>query len=397
MPHHSQYDVIIVGAGIVGLTMASLLQKQNLKIAVVDNNEPDSFTPTAKFDLRVSAINRESEKIFRHLDAWKEMQNARVSLFRHIHVWDENSKGYIDFSATELGLPHLGHIIENRVMTTALLKQLETSNITYYWKTTPLHMELNLSQAILETSTHRLSAKLIIGADGAQSWVRTAARIPCKEWDYGQSAIVSTIQSEHRHEMTAWQRFLSKGVLALLPLEDSSCSSMVWSVPHEEAFAYQKMALPQFNHHLTQNFAQKLGQLSCIDERRVFPLTGKHARHYVQPRLALIGDAAHSIHPLAGQGVNLGIQDAWTLAQTLQEASQPLCDYGDLLLLRRYERTRKPENYTMILAMDAFKKLFSYNLPWLTSLRGQGLQMTNQFTWIKRVFMQKAVGYTGHF
>lgn len=389
-----QHDVIIVGAGIVGLTMAKLLQQQRLNIAVIDNNDPDHFVLSPKFDLRVSAINRASEKLFRHLDVWDEIQQTRVSLFRHIHVWDENSRGSIDFNATELGLPHLGHIIENRVITSALLKQLETSPMTYYWKTKPLNIELNSTQATLQTATQTLSAQLIIGADGAQSWVREAAHIPCKEWDYGQSALVSTIQTEHSHQMTAWQRFLSKGVLAFLPLQNTSYSSIVWSLPHEDAFAYQKMGTERFNQHLQQSFAHKLGALSCIDERRVFPLTRRHAQQYVQPRLALIGDAAHSIHPLAGQGVNLGLQDAFVLAQMIQQSQR---DLGELSALRRYERARKPENLTMILAMDAFKKLFSYNLPWLTSLRGQGLQMTNQLTWLKRIFMQQAVGYTGHF
>lgn len=397
-------DVIIIGGGLVGLSLAAMLLRGGLRVIVLDNSNAPLPTPVAlhdaEFDQRVFAISRASENIFRALpnqtgSVWDAMQAQRTSAYQDMHVW-ENS-GAIHFSGMDIFEENLGHIIEQQVMLVALQEALQKQDNLQLlrpaqWQAFTIHedrIELLLQNGELVT------AKLLIGADGARSQVREQAGINWQSRDYGHHALVATVRTELSHEKTAWQRFLPTGPLAFLPLTEAHTSSIVWSTHPDKAQALLSMPKQDFQQALAQAFAEKLGMVESVRGRAVFPLVRRHAKQYVQPRLALVGDSLRTIHPLAGQGVNLGLLDAATLAEVLIDAHEKRRDVGHYWVLRRYERWRKGHNLLMLTAMDGFKQLFSNGFLPLSLMRNLGLGSLNQNKLFKQSVMLQAMGING--
>ena len=392
----NQYDVLIVGGGMVGLTLACALGNSRLSVAVVEAFEPSDIKQDDDYELRVSAISRASQQVFQNLNAWQGMQARRISPFEHMHVWDATGDGVIHFDAADLGVDKLGHIIENKVTQAALLEQLKKlDNVD--WLCPVTIKQINYAEqnpsVVLEDETV-INAQLLIGADGANSKVRDAAGIELEAAPYMQKAVVCVVKSAEHHQYTAWQRFLPSGPLAFLPLPDGRCS-IVWTVSEAEADELVSLDESDFCHKLETAFDYKLGNVESVGPRAAFPLIRRHAKAYVKPGLALIGDAAHTIHPLAGQGVNLGILDAVSLAQIIINADRMGYDIASQSTLRKYERWRRGENTMMMFSMSGFKNLFSNEQAELSVIRNAGLNFVNSIQPLKHKFMRHAMGLEG--
>ena len=393
-PQH--YDAIIVGGGMVGLVVAAALAKNRFNIAIVESSKQQPDWNSESFDLRVSAITRASQHILDSLGAWSKMESMRISPFRDMHVWDATGDGVIHFDSAEIGEPCLGHIIENSVIQTALYQVCQGfENIHWHQSVKPQQLMRGQKDIGLQLDNGELiTATLVIGADGSNSWVRKTADIDINSTDYKQTAVVANVKTELSHQETAWQRFLPTGPLAFLPMS-GGYSSIVWSTTPEQAEALLSMDEESFCKELAAAFDHKLGDILETSKRAKFPLRSQHAKQYVQDRLALVGDAAHTIHPLAGQGVNLGFADAASLAEILIDYKQKKKDFGSHHVLRRYERWRKGENLTMLTAMTGFKTLFSNKNSVLMTLRNTGLNITNSITPVKNIIIRNAMGLTG--
>lgn len=396
--NNQQFDIIIVGAGIVGLSLAMALASTELRIAIIDKESaPDTTILSESYDSRVSTINHAAQAFFQTYQVWELLKQSRVSAYQEMEVWDANSTAKIHFACSELAQSHLGHIIEHNVLKNVLWQHLQLqSNIHLFPKTELAALIENPDQSILKLKTgEELQAKLVVGADGAHSWLAKAAGITIKTKPYQQSAVITTVRTELPHQYTAWQRFLTTGPLAFLPLTDPHLCSIVWSTSPEHAQTLQNMPTKDFNLALCNGIENRLGAVETLDKSVIFPLVERHAEHYVKPRIALIGDAAHTIHPLAGQGLNMGLMDAACLAQVLQKAAENQRDIGSISTLRRYERWRKGENQIMISAMAEFKRLFANTSPVATYARGLGVSLTDKLPWLKNHFMRRAMGLTG--
>ena len=386
------YDVIINGGGMVGATLACLLAKSGRKVAVIEASiiaSAKEFDPESVYDLRVSAISRASQKAFIEVGAWNDMLAMRASPYEIMDVWDAAGDAHVRFDATELGEPDLGHIIENNVVQTALLKALqgyESAEIFQAKKLQSIDINTDSVTVALE-SGEQLSTKLLVGADGANSKVRSLAGIDVSVDDYGQRGLVTTVKTQDHHQYTAWQRFQSTGPLAFLPLSDGSCS-IVWTLPSDRADYYLSLNKTDFKVALAEALDHKLGKITKVGERAAFPLRGSQAKPYVLERIALVGDAAHTIHPLAGQGVNLGIKDAVELAKQLLGVTDP----GSLKTLRRYERARRGDNVITMRAMEAFRLLFGHSATPVKTVRNIGMKLFNQSSMIKNEVIKRAMG-----
>lgn len=384
------YDIVIAGAGITGLTLAAGLRGSGLRTALIDRQPP--LEAGADLSLRVSAINRASLQIFNAVGAFARLPAVRMSPFRDMHVWDSTGVGEIHFSAAELGLDTLGYIVENNVVQHALLDAVrEAEEVDWLCPAAISDIAAGETSTVALENGDVLESRLLVGADGARSRVRAAAGIELVRKPYRQDAIVAHVRTERPHDETAWQCFSPQGPLAFLPLADGR-SSIVWSL--DEGSAAEILALDDaaFSRRLERAFEYRLGGVTDVNERGVFPLGHGHVDHYVKPGVALIGDAAHNIHPLAGQGANLGIRDAIVLADTLKRAAAAGRQWDALHTLRKYERARKGDNTIMENAMTAFKHLFGNDDPLLTEIRNIGLGLVDHATPLKKVLIRHALG-----
>lgn len=387
------FDVIIVGGGMVGASLACALGDSRLKVAVVEGEATPLTWSRESYDIRVSAITRASQRYLEQLGAWTSMCAERVAPYGEMHVWDATGTGSIHFDAADLGEPDLGHIIENRVITKALVQRARSfGNVRWLCPAVPrrLFLRSDCAQLQLDDGTE-LRAQLLVGADGGRSWVRQQAGIRVGTQHYEQSALVTIVRTEMHHQNTAWQRFLPTGPLAFLPLTEGH-SSIVWSTTEEQAGRLLELDDDAFKSELATAFEARLGAITELGPRAVFPLQGRHAEHYVRPHLALIGDAAHTIHPLAGQGVNLGFADSAALAEVILEAHAANKAIGAFKTLRRYERNRRGDNQLMLDSMDAFKRLFSNDNAGLSTLRNLGLDLVDRAGPVKQFFAARAMG-----
>jgi len=380
----------------VGLAAAKALADNHFNVAIVESNTNKPHWDPASTDLRVSAITRASQTILASLGAWQKIESMRTSPFRDMHVWDSTGNGSIHFDSAEIGESCLGHIIENSVIQTALYDACQRQdNIHWHWPASPETLSVDNHCARLTLSDKTLlEAPLIVGADGGNSWVRNVTGIKIKTHDYHQTAIVATVKTERSHEETAWQRFLPTGPLAFLPLSVNQCS-IVWSTTPQHADHLLAMDDDAFCRELAKSFDHRLGYIIETSSRRKFPLRSQHAEHYVKQRLALIGDAAHTIHPLAGQGVNLGFADAASLAEIIIATQKKKRDIGSLLSLRPYERWRRGENLAMLTVMTGFKNLFGNEIPAVKTIRNLGLNITDSLTPLKNLIVRHAMGLAG--
>lgn len=395
------FDIIIVGAGIVGLALALDLGQAGFKVALIEKQAPYYLnTPLdlKEYDTRVFAINWASQQFFNTLKAWDAMQGARVSPYQAMQVWDASSSGAIEFGSESIMESELGHIIEQKVIAKALWEQIDKLNNIEVIVPCEL-LDLTLSPSLSTVYTNQtspydtLQAHLIVGADGAKSWVRTQADLGVSGWSYEQSALVATIHTEKSHQKTAWQRFDFDGPLALLPLAQPHYCSIVWMTDPMQAQSLKTIESKEFSEILTHRFGSSLGALTLAqDNRAVFPLTMQHAKAYVRPGCVLIGDAAHVIHPLAGLGINLGLKNAKTLSNLVKIQKSKHRALGDLAYLKRYERQEKNQARLMIAAMEAFKRGFGTQNGLIKYLRNMGLNLVNERNMLKTWFIELAMG-----
>ncbi|PTO69230.1 FAD-dependent 2-octaprenylphenol hydroxylase [Vibrio splendidus] len=390
-------DIAIVGGGMVGLALAAALKDSDLRIAVIEGWAPSEGLSELP-DVRVSALSRSSEVILRNLGAWQGIEQRRAAPYQAMEVWEQDSFARIEFDSTRLAQPNLGHIVENRVIQLALLDQVKMQdNVSLYMPATCKTMAIGESEAWLTLDNGQaLTAKLVVGADGANSWVRKQQDIPLTHWDYGHSAIVANIKTTEPHHSVARQIFTPQGPLAFLPMQPSHMSSIVWSTEPNRAEKLVSMSDADFNKQLTAEFDSKLGLCEVGGERFAFPLRMRYARDFAVERVALVGDAAHTIHPLAGQGVNLGLLDAASLAQELLTLWAAGEDIGTKRNLRGYERWRKAEAAKMIASMQGFKDLFEGDNPAKKLIRGIGMKLAGQLPGAKDEIMKRALGLSGN-
>ena len=391
----NQFDVIIIGGGIVGTTAACALGRAGVRVAIVEARQPVPVDQQ-KPDARIFAITRASERIFRSLDVWERIASRDVFAFTDMEVWDAAGEGVTHFDCAELGEPYLGHMIEPSIIETALLAQLESdSHISRFCpaRFTSVEMQHDNVTVTLEDG-QCLTAALLVAADGVRSPVRETLGIKTRNHDYHQSSIVALVKTSEPHRDTAWQRFLPGGPLAFLPMQHGWCS-IVWTLPTAEAGRVMGLERDAFHAELSDAFANRLGSIVDSGEREAWPLRRMHAEHYVMDRAALIGDAAHAIHPLAGQGVNLGLLDAAALTEVVIAAKQEGRDAGALRVLRRYERWRRGDNLLMMSAMDAINRTFSNAQSPLGHLRNLGLSLANRSAVLRQMFMRHAMGLDG--
>lgn len=387
------FDLLVVGGGMVGAAFALACAGKGLAIGLVEARPPQRDWPRGEVDLRVSALSRASQRMLERLGAWERIADLGASPYRRMHVWDGIGGAAISFDSADLGQPDLGHIVENRAIQLALWERLEQA------PDLSLIAPASIGELVRDHETSRvvlgegriIETRLLVAADGRDSLIRELAGIATRGWDYDQRAIVANVRPERWHEETAWQRFLPTGPLALLPLADGRCS-IVWSVTEGRAEELLAMDDTGFSEALTDASEGRLGRIRVDSPRAAVPLRLQHAERYVEPGLALIGDAAHAIHPLAGQGVNLGFLDAAELVAALDLALGRRRDIASTWTLRRYERARRGDNTAMLLAMDAFKRTFGSRLPPVVAARSLGLALTDRLRPLKGLFMERALG-----
>lgn len=385
---------IIIGGGIVGLMTAALVAKEGCRVIIVERRAPTFDWSPSSIDIRVSAITRESQNLFQHLGLWQGLSELGVSPYQHMCVWDEGGPGEIHFDARDVGQPNIGHIVENRLMHKVLFQHLsDQESVEFVFDDAPIGYQIQQSGVSLTLDSGKeLSAQVLVGADGARSWLRQQAGIDTKGWSYQQKALVATVETEKPHQKTAWQRFLPTGPIAFLPLSEQHLSSIVWSYTPESVDALLSLEQEQQKRAIAKALGFRLGKVTDIHQVAAFPLNMQHAERYIAERVVCVGDAIHSIHPLAGQGLNLGLQDAKSLAACFAAAHQQGRDLGARSLLRRYERARKAPVLGTIALMEAFKRGFQAQQLPIRFLRNQGLQLSNRLLPVKQFFIKKAMG-----
>jgi len=394
-------DVLIVGAGMVGSALALALKNSGLEILLLDGSplSVKPFDPQSAFEPRVSALSAASQRILERLGVWGGISARRASPYRDMQVWDGSGTGQIHFSATSVHAEVLGHIVENRVVQDALLERLHDCDMGLLANARLEQMRRSGDDWLLTLADGRkLRSPLVIAADGANSAVRRLTGCATREWDYLHHAIVTSVRSSLPHQMTAWQRFTDDGPLAFLPLErdgQQDWCSIVWSTTPEQAQRLMLLEEEDFCRELERAFEGRLGTVVSADSRLCVPLRQRHAKRYVAEGLALIGDAAHTIHPLAGQGVNLGFLDAAVLAEVLLHARERGERLADVRVLSRFERRRMPHNLGLMAAMEGFERLFQADSLALRWLRNAGLKSVDQMPEAKALFVRQALGLTG--
>ena len=408
-------DIVIAGGGLVGLAAACSLSEIGLRILLVDAGK-ETFTPkasggdenTPKFDARVSALTVASQSLLETLGAWGLVKSVRACPYQDMVVWDGEGTGSIHFSAADIHAQSLGHIVENGLLIAALTETANSKPLLtrkYLDKVESVELDHGLADSntypvsVTLASGLTIETKLLIGADGGNSFVREQSGFTLRQWEYGHKAIVTTVKTEKSHEYTAWQRFMKSGPLAFLPLQEAGIKSadqhycsIVWSCVTERAKDLLSLDEEAFKQCLGKAFEFRLGRIEEIDTRECFPLWQRHTTDYVQDNIALIGDAAHTIHPLAGQGVNLGFADVNVLTEVITEALNKEENFASHQVLSRYQRKRKGKNLAMMAAMEGFKRLFESEDLLLLWLRNNGLNMTDKASIIKQQLMRQAMG-----
>ncbi|MDQ6969437.1 MAG: UbiH/UbiF/VisC/COQ6 family ubiquinone biosynthesis hydroxylase [Mariprofundus sp.] len=384
-------DVIIVGAGMVGLALACALKDTGLQIIVIERAEPQVRKSLGR-DCRVSAIVKGNVEILKGLGVWQHMQ-ADASPMRAMRIWDNQAAGGIRFNAAEIDQEALGYLVENSITQRAMHKTLlDSDTVELLCPAEIAELQWHDEQVTVKLSDgHVLTTRLLVGADGGRSWVREQAGIQCWQRDYGQKGIVATVRPEHAHRGHAFQRFLPTGPLAMLPMTGDLCS-IVWSAENSEADRLMAMSDVAFLDALNLTFGPMLGRITEAGERAAFPLKAQLAKHIVRERVALVGDAAHCIHPLAGLGVNLGLRDAMVLAQEIADANRFDEDWGELDVLKRYMQQRMPDVLSVMGSMEGLHQVFTGSIPGLKDIRGLGMRVLGNAGGIKALLMRNSTG-----
>ncbi len=391
---NEHYDVVIVGGGMVGATLGCGLGGSALRVAVLEDAPPPAFAPEQPHDLRVSAVSIASASILKTVGAWPGIASRRFCPFRRMRVWED--RGDVEFRSEDINEPVLGYIVENRVIQLALLDRLQAfGNVDFLCpvKTRSIDYAPAQSSLVLEDG-RAITCRLLVAADGGYSRVRQAAGMGVHTWDYEQHALVLTVETAYGQQDITWQRFTPAGPLAFLPL-DGPNASLVWYNTPEEVKRLKALPDEDLLKELQAAFPAALGEITRITSRGSFPLRRQHAQHYTKEGVALIGDAAHMIHPLAGQGVNIGLLDAAALAQVLVAAKQASKDIGAGPVLLEYEKMRRQNNLLMMTTMDLFYRVFgNAHLP-MKLLRNLGLGLAERLAPAKKLAMKYAMGLGG--
>ena len=396
-----QFDILVVGGGMIGSALALGLSRQGWQVGLIEGAPAASLMAPAEpassvddFEPRVSAISLASQRLLEELGAWPKVQASRHCGYREMTVWDGDGTGRIHFDAAELHARSLGTIVENRNIVRALFESLSDSSVQLLdgvrvkaW---------SREQGVELEDGRRLAARLVVGADGALSRLRQWSGLATREWDYDQQAIVCTVRTSQNHRYTAWQRFSPTGPLAFLPLlneaGDEHFCSIVWSQDTLEARRLMALETESFRKELEAAIERELGEVLAVSRRFAFPLRQRHAKDYIADGLALVGDAAHTIHPLAGQGANLGYGDVRALLEELERARELGLAADDASVLARYQRRRKGENLAMMAAMEGFKQLFARDELPVRWLRNTGMRWLNQLAPLKNRIAAEAMG-----
>ena len=396
-----QFDILVVGGGMIGSALALGLSRQGWQVGLIEGAPAASLMAPAEpansvddFEPRVSAISLASQRLLEELGAWPKVQGSRHCGYREMTVWDGDGTGRIHFDAAELHARSLGTIVENRNIVRALFESLSDSSVQLLdgvrvraW---------SRGQGVELEDGRCLAARLVVGADGALSRLRQWSGLATREWDYDQQAIVCTVRTSQNHRYTAWQRFSPTGPLAFLPLlneaGDEHFCSIVWSQDTLEARRLMALEAESFRKELEAAIERELGEVLAVSPRFAFPLRQRHAKDYIADGLALVGDAAHTIHPLAGQGANLGYGDVRALLEELERARELGLAPDDASVLARYQRRRKGENLAMMAAMEGFKQLFARDELPVRWLRNTGMRWLNQLAPLKNRIAAEAMG-----
>lgn len=404
MSETSEFDILVVGGGMTGSALALGLSRQGWKVGLIEGGERATLLETpavadsvADFEPRVSAISMASQRLLESLGAWQGVAAARHCSYQGMTVWDGDGTGRIHFDAARLQAHSLGTIVENRSLVRALFKVLETSPVELIDGVQVTGCWSQGEQRCVELADGRtLGARLVVASDGGNSRMRQWVGLPTREWDYDQQAIVCTVRTAQRHQFTAWQRFSPSGPLAFLPLltegGDEHFCSIVWSQDTAEARRLMALEDAAFTAELEQAIEKELGAVESVSRRFAVPLRQRHAKDYIASGFALVGDAAHTIHPLAGQGANLGYSDVRVFLEELSRAGSLGLSPANELVLARYQRRRKAENLAMMAAMEGFKQLFSRDELPLRWLRNTGMRWLDRLGPVKNRIAAEAMG-----
>lgn len=388
-----KFDCVIIGGGMVGAASALALAQLGLSVAIVEKQQPQNFAPTQAFDLRVSAISLASQRLFEQLGAWQQIRQWRCCPYQKLGVW-EQARCYTEFNANDIEQTHLGHIIENRLIQLALWQQIaDHEKVSLFCPEVLVDFDQSEQLTTVHLNDTVLQTQLLIAADGANSKVRELANIGITGWDYQQSAMLINVKTELPQQDITWQRFLSTGPIAMLPLPNVSTiggnASLVWYHRRDEIKRLSSLSNTQLQHEIMQVFPKRLGKVEVV-AKASFPLTRRHANSYQKDRILLLGDAAHTINPLAGQGVNLGFKDVMALQTVIAEAISNGETWHQPQILARYEKKRRADNLLMMTAMDGFYTAFSHPSPLIKSLRNSALFVVNKVPFIKNKVLRHA-------
>jgi 2-octaprenyl-3-methyl-6-methoxy-1,4-benzoquinol hydroxylase len=401
-----KFDCVVIGGGMVGAASALAIAQLGLTVALVEPNEAKSFVSEQGFDLRVSAISLASQYLLEQLDAWSQIKEWRACPYKRLGVW-EQEHAYTEFNAKDIKQSHLGHIIENRLLQLSLWKQIKLhSNIEIFSPEKLVKLSQNQDVAVLELENNTLTAKLVIAADGANSQVRQLVDIGVTSWDYQQSAMLINVKTQLPQQDITWQKYLPTGPVAFLPLskspvntgsskiqtEQGGYASLVWYHQRDEIKRLSTLSNQQLQQEILSVFPKKMGQIEVL-AKGAFALTRRHANTYQKNRVLLLGDAAHTINPMAGQGVNLGFKDVKALQTVISNAIANGECWHNEQVLRRYETMRRKDNLIMQSAMDVLYHAFSHPSPIVKVLRNASLFAVSKVPILNSTLKNKALSY----
>ncbi|MGB0937303.1 MAG: FAD-dependent oxidoreductase [Colwellia sp.] len=396
-----KFDCVVIGGGMVGAASALSFAQLGLKVAVVEKSEPEAFSQEQALDLRVSAISLASQYLLEQLEAWPQILSWRVCPYKRLGVWEKES-AYTEFNAKEINQPHLGHIVENRLIQLSLWQQLTAQkNITLFCPEQLESLSQTNDKVTLKLSKESIEAKLVLAADGANSQVRSMVNIGLTGWDYGQSAMLINVETQVPQQDITWQQFFPTGPVAFLPLPSKvPCQqkgflgqgSLVWYHQKEEIKRLSALSNEKLTEEIHAKFPSRLGKVNVV-AKGAFPLTRRHANSYKKGRVVLIGDSAHTINPMAGQGVNLGFKDVKALQTIMATAISTGQNWDDEAVLIKYEKERRKDNLLMMSGMDVLYSTFSHPSTLVKTFRNLGFQAFNKLPIVNSVIKNKALSY----
>jgi 2-octaprenyl-6-methoxyphenol hydroxylase len=388
------YDLVIVGGGIVGLTLASALKDSGLNILLIEAKVSSAAVAKGQ----AYAVHMLSARIYKGIGIWDKIL-PQIAKYRQVRLSDADYPGVVEFETNDIGTPELGYVAEHQALLEPLQEFVQNCpNVTYLCPaevmSTSYHQDVVTIEIKIADQLSTVRSKLLVAADGSRSPIRQAAGIKTHGWKYWQSCIVAFVKPEKPHNNTAYERFWPSGPFAILPLPQNRCR-IVWTAPHEEAKALCALDDEQFLQELSQRFGNQMGKLELLGDRFVFQVQLMQSDRYVLPRLALVGDAAHNCHPVGGQGLNLGIRDVAALAQVIQKAHQAGEDIGKIRVLKRYERWRQIENLTILGFTDMLDRMFSNQFPPVVFVRRLGLWFLRTVPALKVFMLKLMIGLKG--